>query len=88
MGFFLPVKSGSSGLKSDGGNGREIEVSYRGGPEVRQRYESGDLVRTWRRLMCHALAKVVVLDFRGTEVRRYGGEQRHEGGLRVRGWET
>ena len=31
--------------------------------------------------MCHALAEVVVLDFRGTEVQRYGGEQRHEGGL-------
>ena len=75
------VKSGSSGLKSDRGNGREIEVSYRGGPEVRQRYKSGDLVRTWRRLMCHALAKVVVLDFRGTEVQRYGGKRRHEGGL-------
>ena len=48
----------------------------------------GDLVRTWCRLVCHALAEVVVLDFRGTEVQRYGGEQRHEGGLRVRGWET
>ena len=75
------VKSGSSGLKSDGGNGREIEVSYRGGPEVRRRYESGDLVRTWRRLMYHALAKVVVLDFRGTEVQRFRGERRYEGGL-------
>ena len=85
---FLSVKSGSSGLKSDGGDGREIEISYRGGPEVRQRYESGDLVRTWRRLMCHTLAEVVVLNFRGTEVQRYGGKQRHEGGLRVRGWET
>ena len=38
--------------------------------------------------MCHALAEVVVLDFRGMEVQRYGGEWRHEGGLRVRGWET
>ena len=28
------VKSRSSGLKSNGGNGREIEVSYRVGPEV------------------------------------------------------
>ena len=82
------VKSGSSGLKSNGGSGRKIEVSYRGGLEVRWRYESGDLVRTWRRLMCHALAEVVVLDFRGTEAQRYGGERRHEGGLRVRGWET
>ena len=35
------VKSGSSGLKSDGGSGREIEVSDRGGPEVRRRYKSG-----------------------------------------------
>ena len=25
--------------------------------------------------MCHALAEVVVLDFRGTEVQRYGGER-------------
>ena len=56
----------------------------------------GDLVRTWHRLMCHALAEVAVLDFRGTEVQRYRGtevqryrgEWRHEGGLRVRGWET
>ena len=87
MDVLVTVKSRSSGLKSDGGNGREIEVSYRGGPEVRWRYESGDLVRTWRRLMCHALAEVVVLDFRGTEVQRYGGEWRHEGGLRVREWE-
>ena len=86
--FVYTVKSGSSGLKSDGGNGREIEVSHRGGPEVQRRYESGDLVRTWCRLMCHALAEVVVLDFRGTEVQRYRGERRHEGGLRVRGWET
>ena len=86
--FPCSVKSGSSGLKSDRGNGREIEVSYRGGPEVRWRYKSGDLVRTWRRLMCHALAEVVVLDFRGTEVQRYGGERRHKGGLQVRGWET
>ena len=48
----------------------------------------GDLVRTWHRLVCHALAEVVVLDFRGMEVQRYRGERRHEGGLRVRGWET
>ena len=41
----------------------------------------GDLVRTWRRLVCYALAEVIVLDFRGTEVQRYGGERRHEGGL-------
>ena len=79
--FRLVVKSGSSGLKSDGGSSREIEVSYRGRPEVRRRYKSGDLVRTWHRLMCHALAEVIVLDFRGTEVQRYGGEWRHEGGL-------
>ena len=65
-----------------------MEVSHRGGPEVRWRYKSGDLVRTWHRLVCHALAEVVVLDFRGTEVQRYGGERRHEGGLQVRGWET
>ena len=48
----------------------------------------GDLVRTWHRLVCHTLAEVVVLDFRGTEVQRYGGVRRHEGGLQVRGWET
>ena len=48
----------------------------------------GDLVRTWHRLVCHALAEVVVLDFRGTEVQRYGGEWKHEEGLRVGGWET
>ena len=48
----------------------------------------GDLVRTWHRLMCHTLAEVVVLDFRGTEVQGYGGERRREGGLRIRGWET
>ena len=41
----------------------------------------GDLVRTWHRLVCHTLAEVVVLDFRGTEVQRYGGEQRHKEGL-------
>ena len=35
----------------------------------------GDLVRTWRRLMCHALAKVIVLDFGGMEVQRYGGAE-------------
>ena len=48
----------------------------------------GDLVRTWHRLVCHTLAEVVVLDFRGMEVQRYGGERRHEEGLQVRGWET
>ena len=48
----------------------------------------GNLVRTWRRLVCHALAKVVVLDFRGTEVQRYGDKRRHEEGLLIRGWET
>ena len=37
------VKSGSSGLKSDGGSGREMEVSHRGGLEVRRRYEGGGL---------------------------------------------
>ena len=63
------VKSGSSRLKSDGGSGREIEVSDRGGPEVRQRYESGDLVRTWHRLMCHALAEVVSLISEGRRCR-------------------
>ena len=28
------VKSGSSGLKSDGGSSGEMEVSHRGGPKV------------------------------------------------------
>ena len=37
------VKSRSSRLKSDGGSGREMEVSHRGGPEVQRRYESGEL---------------------------------------------
>ena len=37
------VKSGSSGLKSDGGSGKEMGVSHRGGPEVQWRYESGGL---------------------------------------------
>ena len=60
------------------------EVDWRSDRDTRM----GDLVRTWRRLVCHALAEVVILDFRGTEMQRYGGEQRHEGGLRVRGWET
>ena len=86
--LFICVKSRSSGLKSDRGSSREMGVSHRGGPEVRRRYESGDLIRSWCRLVCHALVKVVVLDFRGTEVQRYRGEQRHEGGLQVRGWET
>ena len=48
----------------------------------------GDLIRTWCRLVCHTLAKVVVLDFRGTEVQRYRGEWRHKGGLQVRGCKT
>ena len=79
------VKSRSSRLKSDRGSGRGMGVSQRGGPEVQWRYESGDLIRTWCRLVCHTLVEVVVLDFRGMEVQRYGGEWRHKGGLRVRG---
>ena len=77
----MPVKCGSSRLRSDGESGRGMGVSHRGEPEVRRRYKSGDLIRTWCRLVCYALAEVVVLDFRGTEVQRYGGEQRHKGGL-------
>ena len=46
------VKSGSSGLKSDGGNSREIEISYRGGPEVRRRYESGGLSKDFGVDLC------------------------------------
>ena len=65
----INVKSESSGLKSDGGSRREIEVSDRGGLEVQRRYESGDLVRTWRRLMCHALAEVVSLISEGRRCR-------------------
>ena len=38
-----PVKSRSSRLKSNGGSGREMEISHRGGPEVRRRYKSGGL---------------------------------------------
>ena len=60
------------------------EVDRRSDRDMRM----GDLVRTWHRLVCHALVKVIVLDFRGTEVQRYGGEWRPEGGLQVRGWET
>ena len=37
------VKSRSSRLKSDGGSGREMEVSHRGGLDVQQRYKSGGL---------------------------------------------
>ena len=47
-----------------------MEVSYKGGLEVQQRYEGGDLIRTWHRLVCHALVEAIVLDFRGTEVQR------------------
>ena len=49
-------------------------MSYRGGPEIQWRYESGDFIRTWCRLVCHALVKVVVLDFRGMEVQMCGDE--------------
>ena len=63
-------------------------MSQRGGPEVQWRYDSGDLIRTWLRLVSHALAEVVVLDFRGMEVQRCRDERRHEEGLQVRGWET
>ena len=45
-------------------------------------------MRTWCRLVCYTLVEVVVLDFRGMEVQRCGDEQRHKGGLQVRGWET
>ena len=62
------VKSRCSGLKSNRGSGRGMGVSQRGGLEVQRRYKSGDLIRTWCKLVCHALVEVVVLDFRGTEV--------------------
>ena len=80
-----PGPLGSSPTEEAVGRWRLVtEVDQRSHRDTRE----GDLVRTWHRLVCHALAEVVVLDFRGTEVQRYGGEQRHEGGLRVRGWET
>ena len=80
-----PGPPGSSLMEEAVGRWRLVtEVDRRSDGDTRV----GDLVRTWCRLVCHALAKVVVLDFRGTEVQRYGGERRHEGGLRVRGWET
>ena len=41
--FIYTIKSRSSGLKSDGGSGKKIEVSHRGGLEVRRRYKSGGL---------------------------------------------
>ena len=50
--FEYTVKSRSSGLKSDGGSGREIEVSYRGGPEVRRRHESGGLSKDFSVDLC------------------------------------
>ena len=63
--------------KAVGRWGLVTEVDQRSDGDTRV----GDLVWTWRRLVCHALAKVVVLDFRGTEVQRYRGEWRHKGGL-------
>ena len=76
---------GSSPMEEVVGRWRLVtEVDWRSDRDMRV----GDLVRTWHRLVCHALAEVVVLDFRGMEVQRYRGEWRHEGGLRVRGWET
>ena len=80
-----PGPPGSSPMEEAVGRWRLVtEVDQRSVGDKRV----GDLVRTWRRLVCHTLAEVVVLDFRGTEVQGYGGERRHEGGLRVRGWET
>jgi hypothetical protein len=38
--------------------------------------------------MCHALAEVVVLDFRGTEDRGTEGTEVTKERLRVRGWGT
>ena len=73
-----PGPPGSSPTEEAVGRWRLVtEVDQRSNGDTRV----GDLVRTWRRLVCHALAEVVVLDFRGTEVQRYRGEQRHEGGL-------
>ena len=46
------VKSGSSGLKSDGGSGREMGVSNRGGPGVRRRYKSGGLSKDFGVDLC------------------------------------
>ena len=48
----VAVKSRSSGLKSDGGSGRKVEVSYRGGPEVQRRYESGGLSKDFGIDLC------------------------------------
>ena len=80
-----PGPPGSSPTEEAVGRWRLVtEVDQRSDRDMRV----GDLVMTWRRLVYHALAEVVVLDFRGTEVQRYRGEWRHEGGLRVRGWET
>ena len=50
--LFVSVKSRSSRLKSDGGSGREMEVSHRGGPEVQRRYESGGLSKDFGVDLC------------------------------------
>ena len=49
-------------------------MSYKGELEVQQRHKGRKLIRTWHRLVCHALVKVV-LDFKGMEVQRCGDKQ-------------
>ena len=55
------IKFESSRLKSDRGpeGRRKVSMNWTGGPMEDNR--GGDLVRTWRRLMCHALAEIVSL---------------------------
>ena len=59
--IFTCVKSGSSGLKSNEGpeGRRKVSVNWTGGPT--EDNGGGDLVRTWCRLMCCALAEIVSL---------------------------
>ena len=74
--LFVSVKSRSSGLKSDGGSGREMEVSHRGGPEVQRRYKSGGLSKDLGIDLCVTpLPRSLSLisegrRYRGTEVSR------------------
>ena len=61
MQFIYTVKSESSELKSNRGleGRRKVSTNWTGGPT--EDNVGGDLVRTWHRLICHALAEVVSL---------------------------
>ena len=64
------VKSGSSRLKSDGGPEirRKVSMNWTGG--LMEDNGGGDLVRTWRRLICQALAKAMSLILERQRFRR------------------